>query len=143
MKYAKLVNGTLQYAPRNKGSVSNYNQDVTAMLADGYLPVEETAYPKDGNNYSANYAEAEGKIVQSWTLVPTPEPVPPTIEQQVATLEAVTGLPRAVRELVLAENSGASDYVRAKAQEIEALANPLRGVSAESAQAEIQKEEGQ
>ena len=143
MKYAKLVNGTLQYAPRNKGSVSNYNQDATAMLADGYLPVEETEYPKDGNNYSANYAEAEGKIVQSWTLVPTPEPVPPTIEQQVATLEAVTGLTRAVRELMLAENSGVSDYVRAKAQEIEALANPLRGVSAESAQTEIQKEEGQ
>lgn len=143
MKYAKLVNGALQYAPRNKGSVSNYNQDATAMLVDGYLPVEETEYPKDGNNYSANYTEAKGKIVQNWTLVPTPEPVSPTIEQQVATLEAITGLPRAVRELVLADNSGVSDYVRAKAQEIEALANPLRGVSAESAQAEIQKEEGQ
>lgn len=143
MKYAKLVNGALQYAPRNKGSVSNYNQDVTAMLADGYLPVEETEYPKDGNNYSASYAEAEGKIVQSWTLVPTPEPVPPTIEQQVATLEAVTGLTRAVRELVLADNSGVSDYVRAKAQEIESLANLLRGGPAESAQAETQKEEGQ
>ena len=143
MKYAKLVNGALQYAPRNKGSVSNYNQDVTAMLADGYLPVEETEYPKDGNNYSVNYAEAEGKIVQSWMLVPTPEPVPPTIEQQVATLEAVTGLTRAVRELVLADNSGVSDYVRAKAQEIEALANPLRGGPAESAPSETQKEEGQ
>ena len=126
MKYAKLVNETLQYAPRNKGSVSNYNQDVTAMLADGYLPVEETAYPKDGNNYSANYAEAEGKIVQSWMLVPTPEPVPLTIEQQVATLEAITGLTRVMREMVLAENSGASDYVKAKAQEIEDLAKQLR-----------------
>lgn len=126
MKYAKLVNGALQYAPRNKGSVSNYNQDVTAMLADGYLLVEETAYPKDGNNYSANYAEAEGKIVQSWTLVPIPEPVPPTIEQRVVTLEVVTGLTRAVRELVLVENSGASDYVRAKAKEIEDLAKELR-----------------
>lgn len=126
MKYAKLVNGTLQYAPRNKGSVSNYNQDVTAMLADGYLPVEETAYPKDGNNYSANYAEAEGKIVQSWMLVPTPEPVPLTIEQQVATLEAITGLTRVMREMVLAENSGASDYVKAKANEIEELAKQLR-----------------
>lgn len=141
MKYAKLVNGALQYAPRNKGSVSNYNQDVTAMLADGYLPVEETEYPKDGNNYSVNYAEAEGKIVQSWMLVPTPEPVPPTIEQQVATLEAVTGLTRAVRELVLAENSGVSDYVRAKAQEIESLANLLRGGPEASAPAESQKEE--
>ena len=126
MKYAKLVNGTLQYAQRNKGSVSNYNQDVTAMLADGYLPVEETAYPKDGNNYSANYAEVEGKIVQNWTLVHTLEPVPPTIEEQVAKLEAETGLTRVMREMVLAENSGASDYVKTKANEIEDLAKQLR-----------------
>ena len=131
MKYAKLVNGTLQYAPKNKGAVSNYDQDVTAMLADGYLPVEETEYPKDGNNYSANYAEVEGKIVQSWTLVPTPEPVPSTIEQQVATLEAETGLTRPVREMVLSANSGVSDYVKAKAREIETLATPLREAAGE------------
>ena len=42
--------------------------------------------------------------------------------------EAETGLTRAVRELVLAENSGASEYVRKQAQEIEALAAPLREV---------------
>ena len=65
----------------------------------------------------------------------------PTNAEKVQALEQETGLTRAVRELVLAENSGVSDYVRAKAQEIEALANPLRGVPAESAQAETQKEE--
>ena len=59
-------------------------------------------------------------------LVPTPEPVPLTIEQQVATLEAITGLTRVMREMVLAENSGASDYVKAKANEIEELAKQLR-----------------
>lgn len=51
----------------------------------------------------------------------------PTTGQKVQALENETGLTRAVRELVLADGSGASDYVRAKAQEIEALANPLRG----------------
>lgn len=66
----------------------------------------------------------------------------PTIEEKVRALENETGLTRAVRELVLAENSGASDYVRAKAQEIEALANPLRGVPEVSAPAEPKKEEG-
>lgn len=71
----------------------------------------------------------------------TPSKPEPTNAEQVQALEAATGLTRAVRELVLADNSGVSDYVRAKAQEIEALANPLRGVSAESAQGEIQKEE--
>ena len=50
----------------------------------------------------------------------------PTIEEQVAKLEAETGLTRIMREMVLAENSGASDYVKAKAQEIEDLAKELR-----------------
>ena len=54
-------------------------------------------------------------------------PVPePTLEEQVAKLEAETGLNRAVRELVLTDNSGASEYVKGKAQEIEALAKELR-----------------
>ena len=55
------------------------------------------------------------------------EPLPaPTAQEQVRVLEAQTGLTRAVRELVLAENSGASEYVKSKAQEIETLAAPLR-----------------
>lgn len=67
----------------------------------------------------------------------------PTTEEKVQALELSTGLTRAVRELVLAKNSGVSDYVRAKAQEMESLANPLRGGPDESAPAETQKEEGQ
>ena len=50
----------------------------------------------------------------------------PTLEEQVAKLEAETGLTRVMREMVLAENSGASDYVKAKSQEIEELAKQLR-----------------
>ena len=49
-----------------------------------------------------------------------------TAEEMVRAKEAQTGLTRAVRELVLAENSGASDYVHELAQKIEALAAPLR-----------------
>lgn len=59
---------------------------------------------------------------------PLPEP---TAEEQVRVLEAQTGLTRAVRELVLAENSGASEYVKSKAQEIETLAAPLRAEEAD------------
>ena len=55
------------------------------------------------------------------TEIPTP-----TIAEQVAKLEAETGLTRVMREMVLAENSGASDYVKAKAKEIEELAKQLR-----------------
>lgn len=50
----------------------------------------------------------------------------PTIEEQVAKLEAETGLTRVMREMVLSENSGASYYVKAKANEIEELATQLR-----------------
>ena len=50
----------------------------------------------------------------------------PTLEEQVAKLEAETGLTRVMREMVLSENSGASDYVKAKANEIEDLAKQLR-----------------
>ena len=54
-------------------------------------------------------------------------PIPePTLEEQVSKLEAETGLTRVMREMVLAENSGASDYVKAKANEIEDLAKQLR-----------------
>ena len=52
-------------------------------------------------------------------------------EKAVRCLESQTGLTRAVRELVLAENSGASDYVKQQAQEIESLAAPLRETSNE------------
>lgn len=55
----------------------------------------------------------------------------PTALQKLHTLEVQTGLTRAVRELVLAENSGVSDYVKQQAQEIEALAAPLREVGNE------------
>ena len=55
----------------------------------------------------------------------------PTAQERVQAQEVRTGLTRAVRELVLAENSGASEYVKSKAQEIETLAAPLREESNE------------
>ena len=65
-----------------------------------------------------NYFLHNGEYV---TEIPTP-----TIAEQVAKLEAETGLTRVMREMVLAENSGVSDYVKAKAHEIEDLAKELR-----------------
>ena len=61
-----------------------------------------------------------------------PAPAEPTAQERVQAKELQTGLTRAVRELVLAENSGASDYVRKQAQEIEALAAPLRADNTEA-----------
>ena len=74
---------------------------------------------------NANNAHIDEKDGQYVIVANVPAPEPP-LEEQVAKLEAETGLTRVMREMVLAENSGASDYVKAKAQEIEALAKELR-----------------
>ena len=82
-------------------------------------------YTKGAVWCNANNAHIEKQGGQ-YTIVEN-EPIPePTLEEQVAQKEAETGLTRVMREMVLAENSGASDYVKAKAQEIEDLAKQLR-----------------
>ena len=74
----------------------------------------------NANNAHIEVLDGVYTIVEN---APAPEP---TTEEKVWALENETGLNRAVRELVLAENSGASDYVKAKANEIEELAKKLR-----------------
>lgn len=74
---------------------------------------------------NANNAHIEKQDGQYVIIANAPIPEP-TLEEQVAKLEAETGLTRVMREMVLAENSGASEYVKGKAQEIEALATELR-----------------
>ena len=65
-------------------------------------------------------------VDRKFKIVANPVPPEPTLEEQVTKLEAETGLTRVMREMVLDENSGASDYVKAKANEIEDLAKQLR-----------------
>lgn len=74
---------------------------------------------------NANNAHIE-KLDGQYVIVANPAPAEPTLEEQVAKLEAETGLTRVIREMVLAEGSGASEYVKAKAKEIEDLAAELR-----------------
>lgn len=118
--YAKIINEETKLCDVGLGT----NTDFYKSIGMTEMEVEQ-AY--NGSWYLKGYAPAK------------PEP---TLEEQVAKLEAETGLTRIIREMVLADNSGASEYVKAKAAEIEALANPLRGAPAVSARAEIQKEEG-
>ena len=60
-------------------------------------------------NKNGAHIEKQGA---EYVIAVNPPPAEPTVQQR--------------RELVLAEKSGASDYVRKQAQEIEALAAPLR-----------------
>lgn len=109
-------------------------------LCDVGIGTNETFYKSLGFTKQ----DVEQAYTGEWYLKGyAPSKPEPTNTEKVQVLEQETGLTRAVRELVLADGSGASDYVRAKAQEIEALANPLRGVPEGSASAEPQKEEGQ
>ena len=80
---------------------------------------------------NSNNAHIEAKDGQYVIIANAPIPEL-TLEEQVAKLEAETGLTRVMREMVLAENSGASDYVKVKAQEIENLAAALRKSNTES-----------
>ena len=102
--YAKVINEETKLCEVGLGTNSAFYQSI------GMAEMEvEQAY--NGSWYLKGYAPAK------------PEP---TLEEQVTKLEAETGLTRIMREMVLAENSGASDYVKAKAKEIEDLAKQLR-----------------
>ena len=67
--------------------------------------------------------EDKGEYYEIVAIVPKE----PTLKEQLEILEAQTGYNRAVRELILAEGSGASEYVKNKAQEIENIAEQIRG----------------
>ena len=91
--------------------------------------IEQTfkgTYPPEAAVWcNANNAHIEAKDGE-YIIMANPSIPEPTLEEQVAKLEAETGLTRVMREMVLSENSGASDYVKAKANEIENLAKQLR-----------------
>ena len=82
-------------------------------------------YTKGAIWCNANNAHIEAKDGHYVIVANAPAPEP-TLEEQVAKLEAETGLTRVMREGILAEGSLYSDYAKAKAQEIEALATELR-----------------
>ena len=95
------------------------NEYYIGQTFDGVYPPAAAVWC-NANNAHIEVLDGKYTIVEN---APAPEP---TVAEQVQALESETGLTRAVRELVLADNSGASDYVKGKAQEIETLAKELR-----------------
>ena len=132
MRYAKYINEReIEYAPKNKAGVSNYDQDIEKLAADGYIPVLETPKPEEGN-YTLSYVQEGGQIKFVWTLQPppsVPEKTEPTLQEQVLTKEGEYGLNRATRTALLAlADLGATldSPLLDRAHEIETLAAPLR-----------------
>ena len=111
IKYAKVVNEETKECNIGTGTNTAYYKKL------GMVEMEvEQAY--NGAWYVKGYAPA------------APEP---TLEEQVAKLEAETGLTRIMREGILAEGSPYSAYAKEKALEIEELASQLRTADTQSA----------
>lgn len=60
MKYAKIIDGKIQYAPHNKGDILNYDKNEELLLADGYLPVKDKQ--PDDNQIQVGYEIIDNAI---------------------------------------------------------------------------------
>ena len=94
MRYAKLENGVLHYAPKKitDGEAVIYNPTAATLTALGYLPVVETDMPapEPGYYYAASWEQREDSIVRVWTPEEElpPEPDPETVEERLDDIEA-------------------------------------------------------
>ena len=103
-KYAKVINEETKACEVGLGDNTSFYKSLGMTLQD-----VEQAY--NGSWYLEGYA---------------PEKPADSIAEKVAKLEAETGLTRAMRELILVGGVEVSEYLKAKAQEIEDLAEELR-----------------
>ena len=62
MQYVKLINNTIEYAPKNKGSILNYNKDIELMTQDGYKPFYPIERPETKRGFHVEYDETDDKI---------------------------------------------------------------------------------
>ncbi len=85
---------------------------------------------KENYTQAAIWCNQNGAHIENqaggYVIAAHPAPAEPTLQERVQAKEAQTGLTRVVRELVLAENSGASEYVKELAHELETWAAVLR-----------------
>lgn len=74
MKYAKLINNELIYAPRKLNYQNSviYNPSNELLLQEGYKPVTYTNYPSTEEGYIAvsSWQETENEILQVWSIEP-------------------------------------------------------------------------
>lgn len=100
-EYAKITEGQIQFAPRQlprKIEIDGELVDVITtnptgemLAAAGFLPVVRSDPPDDapeGYYYAAGWAEDDGQIVQTWTLVEDPNADDISAEEA---LEILTG----------------------------------------------------
>lgn len=73
MRYAKLENGFLSFAPKKikEGDTTTYNPPAKMLIERGYKPLIESDPPQaeDGYHYELSYRDEGEQIVYVWTLV--------------------------------------------------------------------------
>jgi len=72
MKYAKLINGVIEYAPKkikHDDSIT-YNPPVEMITELGYKPLIETPMPEapEGFHYVLSYRDDGTNIIYVWTM---------------------------------------------------------------------------
>lgn len=66
-KYAKLINeNEIEYAPKNKANIINYNQNIEAMIKDGFMKIIKANVPLNDNEYNAKYRIEDNQIIESF-----------------------------------------------------------------------------
>lgn len=79
MKYAKLINGQIQFAPRHyiEGGYQISNPTPEMLIAKGYKLVTHTDPPEVPPGYIAvpGWTETETEIVQVWTVEEEPDEI--------------------------------------------------------------------
>lgn len=63
--YAKFISETeIEYAPKNKGAIINYNLNEKLLLKDGYKPLVSEEIAETDRNYTVYYEETETEIIE-------------------------------------------------------------------------------
>lgn len=131
MKYGKIIDGKLQYAGNiintDKGFISNPTNE--QLIANGYKEIEYTekpTYDKDNEKLVETYTEQDKIIIGYEKITLTEEEKRENLINKVIDLEQKYNMCRWEREIILTDNSGASDYTKTKAQETEDLSAGLR-----------------
>lgn len=79
MKYAKLINNQIQFAPKHyiEGGYQISNPTPEMLIAKGYKPVRYTDPPEVNPGYVAvpGWTETETEIVQVWTVEKEPDEI--------------------------------------------------------------------
>ena len=65
MKYAKLVDNKIEFPPKNKGSVLNYDTNYSLLIQDGYKEFIEAQKPSTNRRYHIEYIDNIDNIAET------------------------------------------------------------------------------